>query len=75
MSLFTTQSPTGVAITSSGSKKGDLFVADLNIKSKKITTDIKVDSNSNIIMVTTTSRIEGLYSPDSMLDVIEGTNN
>ncbi|RAL46851.1 hypothetical protein DM860_005130 [Cuscuta australis] len=46
----TTQSPTGVAITSSGSKKGDRFVADLNIKlkSKKITTDIKVDSNSNL---------------------------
>ncbi|VFQ77311.1 unnamed protein product [Cuscuta campestris] len=30
MSLFTTQSPTGVAITSSWSKKEDRFVADLN---------------------------------------------
>ncbi|VFQ66967.1 unnamed protein product [Cuscuta campestris] len=31
--------------------------------------------NNKIIMVTTASRIEGLYSLDSMLDVIEGTNN
>ncbi|CAM8996761.1 unnamed protein product [Rhodiola kirilowii] len=47
---ITTYSPTGVAITSSGTKKGDIFLADVNtqIKHKNITTDIKVDSNSNL---------------------------
>ncbi|XP_073023548.1 mitochondrial outer membrane protein porin of 36 kDa-like [Primulina eburnea] len=39
-----------VAITSSGTKKGELFLADVNtqLKNKNITTDVKVDSNSNI---------------------------
>lgn len=38
------------AITSSGSKKGDLFLADINtqLKNKNVTTDIKVDTNSNV---------------------------
>lgn len=38
------------AITSSGTKKGDLFLADVNtqLKNKNITTDIKVDTNSNV---------------------------
>lgn len=37
-------------ITSSGSKKGDLFLADVNtqLKNKNVTTDIKVDTNSNV---------------------------
>ncbi|KAJ0694436.1 putative Porin domain superfamily, eukaryotic porin/Tom40 [Helianthus annuus] len=37
------------AITSSGTKKGDLFLADVNtqLKRNNITTDIKVDTNSN----------------------------
>ncbi|THG19260.1 hypothetical protein TEA_026235 [Camellia sinensis var. sinensis] len=45
----TTYSPTGVVITSSGTKKGDIFIADVNtqLKNKNITTDIKVDTNSN----------------------------
>ncbi|GMP30486.1 hypothetical protein CsSME_00005139 [Camellia sinensis var. sinensis] len=45
----TTYSPTGV-ITSSGAKKGDIFIADVNtqLKNKNITTDIKVDTNSNL---------------------------
>ncbi|OIW12439.1 hypothetical protein TanjilG_04188 [Lupinus angustifolius] len=47
---ITTYSPTGVAITSSGTRKGDLFVADVNtqLKNKNITTDIKVDTSSNL---------------------------
>ncbi|KAK4755175.1 hypothetical protein SAY87_008932 [Trapa incisa] len=47
---ITTYSPTGVAITSTGIKKGQLFLADVNtqLKKKNITTDIKVDTNSNL---------------------------
>ncbi|MBA0822470.1 hypothetical protein Goarm_019271, partial [Gossypium armourianum] len=46
---LTTSSPTGVAITSAGTKKGDLFLADVNtqLKSRNVTTDIKVDTSSN----------------------------
>ncbi|KAG4926412.1 hypothetical protein AAZX31_19G019000 [Glycine max] len=52
---ITTYSPTGVAITSSGTKKGDLFVADVNtqLKNKNITTDIKVDTGSNLFTTIT----------------------
>uniref|UniRef100_A0A5B6YTZ9 Voltage-dependent anion-selective channel protein n=1 Tax=Davidia involucrata TaxID=16924 RepID=A0A5B6YTZ9_DAVIN len=52
---ITTYSPTGVAITSSGTKKGELFLADVNtqLKNKNITTDIKVDSNSNFFTTIT----------------------
>ncbi|KAF4376648.1 hypothetical protein CsatB_021648 [Cannabis sativa] len=52
---LTTYSPTGVAITSSGTKKGELFLADVNtqLKNKNITTDIKVDTNSNLIATVT----------------------
>ncbi|XAR71227.1 hypothetical protein NMG60_11028395 [Bertholletia excelsa] len=51
----TTYSPTGVAITSSGTKKGELFLADVNtqLKNKNITTDIKVDTNSNLFTTIT----------------------
>ncbi|EXB30112.1 Mitochondrial outer membrane protein porin of 34 kDa [Morus notabilis] len=52
---ITTYSPTGVAITSTGTKKGDLFLADVNtqLKNKNITTDIKVDTNSNLFTTVT----------------------
>ncbi|KAL3526490.1 hypothetical protein ACH5RR_011146 [Cinchona calisaya] len=52
---ITTCSPTGVAITSSATKKGDLFLADVNtqLKNKNITTDIKVDTNSNLLATVT----------------------
>ncbi|CAN4081705.1 unnamed protein product [Withania somnifera] len=52
---ITTYSPTGVVITSSGSKKGDLFLADVNtqLKNKNVTTDIKVDTNSNLLTTIT----------------------
>ena len=38
------------AISSSGIKKGELFIADVNtqLKNKNITTDVKVDTNSNV---------------------------
>ncbi|XP_047332160.1 mitochondrial outer membrane protein porin of 34 kDa-like [Impatiens glandulifera] len=51
----TTYSPTGVAITASGTKKGELFLADVNtqLKNKNITTDIKVDTNSNLFTTIT----------------------
>ncbi|XP_076925710.1 mitochondrial outer membrane protein porin of 34 kDa-like [Bidens hawaiensis] len=47
---ITTYSPTGVAITSSGTKKGDLFLADVNtqLKRNNVTADIKVDTSSNL---------------------------
>ncbi|KAG9145692.1 hypothetical protein Leryth_022110 [Lithospermum erythrorhizon] len=47
---ITTYSPTGVALTSTGTKKGDLFLADVNtqLKNKNVTTDIKVDTSSNV---------------------------
>ncbi|KAJ8775296.1 hypothetical protein K2173_020300 [Erythroxylum novogranatense] len=52
---ITTYSPTGVSITSSGTKKGDLFFADVNtqLKNKNITTDIKVDTISNLLTTIT----------------------
>lgn len=38
------------AITSSGIKKGDLLLGDIStqVKNKNITTDVKVDTNSNV---------------------------
>lgn len=46
----TTYTATGVAITSSGVRKGESLVADVNtqLKNKNITTDIKVDTNSKL---------------------------
>ncbi|KAJ8544948.1 hypothetical protein K7X08_017531 [Anisodus acutangulus] len=44
-----------LVITSSGAKKGDLFLADVNtqLKNKNVTTDIKVDTNSNLFTTIT----------------------
>ncbi|KAJ9683611.1 hypothetical protein PVL29_019257 [Vitis rotundifolia] len=52
---ITSCSPTGVAITSSGTKKGDIFVADVNtqLKNKNITTDVKIDTSSNLFVTVT----------------------
>jgi len=52
---ITTYSPTGVAITSSAVKKGDLFLADVNtqLKNNNITADIKVDTSSNLFTTIT----------------------
>lgn len=50
-----TYSPTGVAITSSGTKKGELFVGDVNtqLKNKNYTADFKVDTESNLFTTIT----------------------
>ncbi|KAL3511166.1 hypothetical protein ACH5RR_030567 [Cinchona calisaya] len=52
---LTTYTSTGVAITSSGTKKGELFLADVNtqLKNKNVTTDIKVDTSSKVFTTIT----------------------
>ncbi|KDP21225.1 hypothetical protein JCGZ_21696 [Jatropha curcas] len=52
---FTTYTAAGVAITSTGIKKGELFLADVSsqLKNKNITTDVKVDTNSNLFTTIT----------------------
>ncbi|KAL4586854.1 hypothetical protein LXL04_011499 [Taraxacum kok-saghyz] len=52
---LTTFTVNGVSITSSGSKKGDFFLADVNTKliNKNITTDVKVDTNSKVFTTIT----------------------
>lgn len=52
---ITTFSPTGVAITSTGIKKGDIFLADVatQLKNKNITTDIKVGTDSTLLTTIT----------------------
>ncbi|CAH9083452.1 unnamed protein product [Cuscuta europaea] len=62
---ITTYSPTGVAITSSGSKKGDLFLGDVTtqLKNKNITTEFKVDTKSNLFTtITVVEAAPGLKS-------------
>uniref|UniRef100_A0A6M2ER72 Uncharacterized protein n=1 Tax=Populus davidiana TaxID=266767 RepID=A0A6M2ER72_9ROSI len=51
----TTYTSSGVAITSTGIKKGELFLADISsqLKNKNITTDVKVDTNSNLLTTIT----------------------
>ncbi|KMT07129.1 hypothetical protein BVRB_6g154570 [Beta vulgaris subsp. vulgaris] len=52
---LTTFTSNGVAITSTGTKKGELFLADVSTKltNKNITTDVKVDTNSNLFTTIT----------------------
>ncbi|XP_043706966.1 mitochondrial outer membrane protein porin of 36 kDa-like [Telopea speciosissima] len=52
---LTTYTTNGIALTSTGIKKGDLFLADVGtqFKNKNITTDIKVDTNSNLVATIT----------------------
>lgn len=52
---LTTYSPTGIALTASSTKKGELFLADINtqLKHKNVTTDIKVDTDSNLFTTIT----------------------
>ncbi|CAM8947250.1 hypothetical protein QQ045_018557 [Rhodiola kirilowii] len=47
---LTTYTANGVAITSSVTKKGELYLADVTtqLKNKNITSDFKVDTNSNL---------------------------
>ncbi|GLT45341.1 hypothetical protein SLA2020_191780 [Shorea laevis] len=51
----TTYTSNGVAITSTGVKKGELFLADVStkLKNKNITTDLKVDTSSNLLTTVT----------------------
>ncbi|KAG9140178.1 hypothetical protein Leryth_015800 [Lithospermum erythrorhizon] len=46
----TTNTSAGVAITSSGTRKGELFLVDVGtqLKNKNVTTDVKVDTLSNV---------------------------
>lgn len=55
----TTYTSTGVAITSSGTKKGEVFLADVNaqLRNKNITTDVKVDTNSNVFTTITVDEL------------------
>ncbi|KAI7731144.1 hypothetical protein M8C21_006552, partial [Ambrosia artemisiifolia] len=52
---ITTYSPTGVAITSSATKNGELFLANVNaqLRRNNITTDMIVDTNSNLFTAIT----------------------
>ncbi|XWS34045.1 hypothetical protein CRYUN_Cryun21dG0005600 [Craigia yunnanensis] len=51
----TTYTSNGVAITSTGTKKGELILAVVStqLKNKNITTDVKVDTNSNLFTTVT----------------------
>ncbi|CAH8385694.1 unnamed protein product [Eruca vesicaria subsp. sativa] len=52
---ITTQSPAGVAITSSGTKKGDLLLGDVafQLKQKNITTDLRVCTDNTVLITAT----------------------
>lgn len=52
---ISTVSETGLAFTTTGVKKGDAFVGDLvtKFKRKNVATDIKLDTNSNILTTIT----------------------
>lgn len=52
---LTTFTANGVAITSTGTKKGELLLADVStqLKNKNITTDVKVDTNSKVFTTVT----------------------
>ncbi|GMJ05683.1 ARABIDOPSIS THALIANA VOLTAGE DEPENDENT ANION CHANNEL 1, voltage dependent anion channel 1 [Hibiscus trionum] len=51
----TTYPSNGVAITSTGTKKGELLLGDISteLKNKNITTNVKVDTNSNLFTTIT----------------------
>lgn len=51
----TTYTADGVAITTSGTKKGEFYLADIatKLQNKNITTDIKVDTNSRVFTTLT----------------------
>ncbi|XP_010463547.1 PREDICTED: mitochondrial outer membrane protein porin 1-like [Camelina sativa] len=52
---ITTYSPAGVAITSSGTKKGDVLLGDVAFQSKQknVTTDLKVCTDSTVLITAT----------------------
>ncbi|KAI9127340.1 hypothetical protein K1719_001899 [Acacia pycnantha] len=77
---ITTYSPDGIVITSSGTKKGDLFFADVNTqwKHRNVTTDIKVDADSNLFTTITFDEpalgLKSIFSFSSRSKVRKGTN-
>lgn len=52
---LTTYTSNGIAITSSGTKKGELLLGDIitELKNKNITTNVKVDTNSKLFTTVT----------------------
>lgn len=52
---LTTCTSSGLTFTSSGTKKGELFAGDVNtqFKNKNVTTDLKVDTASNVYVTVT----------------------
>ncbi|KAL1550985.1 hypothetical protein AAHA92_18881 [Salvia divinorum] len=74
---LTTYTANGVAITSSGTKKGDLFLADVNtqLKNKNITTDVKVDTHSNFLICKTSALEVSLMFPPPDLDSLQQTDS
>ncbi|CAA7397237.1 unnamed protein product [Spirodela intermedia] len=56
---ITTYAANGVAITSSGSKKHDLIFGEIHaqLKNKGVTTDVKVNSNSNLFTTVTVDEL------------------
>ncbi|KAI4339366.1 hypothetical protein MLD38_024317 [Melastoma candidum] len=52
---LTTYTNSGIALTASGTKKGELVLGDVTtqLKSKNVTADVKVDTNSNVITTVT----------------------
>lgn len=57
--IISTQSETGLAFTTTGVKKGDFFIGDVVTKFKKrnVTTDIKLDTDSNIFTTVTVDEV------------------
>ncbi|XP_042020127.1 mitochondrial outer membrane protein porin of 36 kDa-like [Salvia splendens] len=77
---LSTLTSNGVAITSSGTQKDDLFLADIStlLKNKNITTDLKVDTSSNVFTTVTVDEpapgvkaIFSFVSPDQKSGKVE----
>ncbi|TYI09586.1 hypothetical protein ES332_A09G083500v1 [Gossypium tomentosum] len=80
---LTTSSPTGVAITSARTKKGDIFLADVNtqLNFRNVTIVIKVDTSSNLFTTITVDEpapvlnaIFGFKVPDQRSDKGDAVN-
>ncbi|TYJ17748.1 hypothetical protein E1A91_A09G074100v1 [Gossypium mustelinum] len=81
---LTTSSPTGVAITSARTKKGDIFLADVNtqLNFRNVTIVIKVDTSSNLFTTITVDEpapvlnaIFGFKVPDQRSDKYVGISS
>eukprot|EP00252_Welwitschia_mirabilis_P025244 TRINITY_DN77_c0_g2_i1.p1 TRINITY_DN77_c0_g2~~TRINITY_DN77_c0_g2_i1.p1 ORF type:complete len:277 (+),score=46.83 TRINITY_DN77_c0_g2_i1:155-985(+) len=56
---LTTYTSTGLEFSSTGIKKGDIFLGDIKtqLKSSRVTTDLKVDTGSNILTTVTSDEL------------------